>query len=295
MRHDGRSEKAAQIEFLPSSGLGRVAAPELGDMPVEFRVPVWSAIYAGMRDAIHYGIPPPRFDDPWHGIVPMWWMLYFKRPIDEVPRDPEAVMDRIKGVIMQSPYNKVFDLLTDLVRHQGCPQGMSEFINGELRISQMAYYLDTSGTPTFVPQSSSQEGEAVRDAMSVLAESGIDGAHTHLLNAAGTINQGKFADAVRESIHAVESVAKVISGQAHKDLRPAIKELEKRQLLTHGALAEGFIKLYGYTNDEKGIRHALLGEGKANVGQEEAVFMFGACASFCGYLCRKQAKMSAKN
>ena len=121
------------------------------------------------------------------------------------------------------------------------------------------------------------------------------GARAHLLKAAEAINGEKFADAVRESIHAVESVAKVISRQAHRTLGPAIKELQERQLLTHGALAEGFIKLYGYTNDEKGIRHALQEEDKANVGQEEAVFMFGACASFCGYLCRKQAKMSAKN
>ena len=159
----------------------------------------------------------------------------------------------------------------------------------------MAYYLDTSGTPTFVSQSSPQEGKAVRAAMSVLAESGMVGASAHLLKAAEAINGEKFADAVRESIHAVESVAKIISGDASKTLAPAIKELEKRGLLPHKALVAGLEKIYGYTNDEKGIRHALLEESKANVGQEEAVFMFGACASFCGYLCRKQAKIAAKN
>ena len=289
-------EKRRNLTFSQAEGLEKLPGPlKLGNVPHEFRVQVWSGIYAGMQDAVSYNMPSyPRFSQPWQGIVLMWWMFYFKRPLDEVPHE-EFVMQQIKGVIMQSPYNKVFDLLTALVRYKECPQGMPEFINRELRANQMAYYLDTNGPPTFVPQSSPQEGEAVRAAMSVLVESDMVGARAHLLKAAEEINGEKFADAVRESIHAVESVAKVISGQAHRTLGPAIKELQERQLLTHGALAEGFIKLYGYTNDEKGIRHALQEEDKANVGQEEAVFMFGACASFCGYLCRKQAKMSAKN
>ena len=285
-------EKRRNLTFSQAEGLAGLPGPlKLGDMPHEFRVQVWSGIYIYMNAAVYRG----TLTGPWNNIFSMLWMYYFKRTLDEIPKHPEDVMDCIKGVIMQMPYNEVFDLLTALMRHQECPQEVLEYIGGRLQANQMAYYLDTSGSPTFVPQSFPQEGEAVCDAMSVLAESGIDGAHTHLLNAAGAINQGKFADAVRESIHAVESVAKVISGQAHRTLGPAIKELQERQLLTHDALAEGFIKLYGYTNDEKGIRHALQEEDKANVGQEEAVFMFGACASFCGYLCRKQAKMPAKN
>ena len=69
--------------------------------------------------------------------------------------------------------------------------------------------------------------------------------------------------------------------------KPVDKFPEK--LLSHNALSESFQKLYGYTCDENGIRHSLLENGAANVGEEEALFMFGACA--CGYLCRKRGKM----
>ena len=88
----------------------------------------------------------------------------------------------------------------------------------------------------------------------------------------------------------MESVARQIAPES-QTLGDALRVLEKTGLLQHSALKAGFDKLYGYTNDEQGIRHALLGQGKPNVGPDEAVFMFGACASFASYLSRKQMVM----
>ena len=56
------------------------------------------------------------------------------------------------------------------------------------------------------------------------------------------------------------------------------------------AQREGWIWA-GYTSDEQGIRHALLEQGSANVGLEEALFMFGACASFAAYLTEKHRQV----
>ena len=49
--------------------------------------------------------------------------------------------------------------------------------------------------------------------------------------------------------------------------------------------------MYGYTNDENGIRHALLEEGAAAVDLDDAVFMFGACASFAAYLVNRHKQL----
>jgi hypothetical protein len=35
--------------------------------------------------------------------------------------------------------------------------------------------------------------------------------------------------------------------------------------------------LYGYTSDQKGIRHPLLDDGTADVDEADAMFMIGAC------------------
>ena len=114
----------------------------------------------------------------------------------------------------------------------------------------------------------------------------------HLRQAAEHIRSRKYADAIRESIHAVESVARSISPDANKTLGPALNSLEKAGLLKHPALKEAFSKLYGYTNDEPGIRHALDNKDTADVGVDEAVFMFGACASFAAYLSNKHQAMN---
>ena len=57
--------------------------------------------------------------------------------------------------------------------------------------------------------------------------------------------------------------------------------------MLHPALKDAFSKLYGYTSNEQGVRHALLDRTDAQAGQDEAVFMLGACASFASYLWRK--------
>ena len=74
--------------------------------------------------------------------------------------------------------------------------------------------------------------------------------------------------------------------EAAQTLGPALKSIERGGAL-HQALKKAFDTLYGYTSNEQGIRHALLDQTDAKVGQDEAMFMFGACASFASYLWRK--------
>lgn len=49
----------------------------------------------------------------------------------------------------------------------------------------------------------------------------------------------------------------------------------------HTALKEGFLKLYGYTNDEDGIRHAMLEEPKLTAA--DAKYFLMSCTSFANY------------
>ena len=115
----------------------------------------------------------------------------------------------------------------------------------------------------------------------------MENALVHLRNASKHIAAHDWADSVRESIHAVESVARQIDPSTSNKLSSALNSIEKRGVLQHPALKEALIKLYGYTSNEEGIRHALLNKPEANVTIDEAVFMLGVCASFASYLSRK--------
>jgi hypothetical protein len=71
-----------------------------------------------------------------------------------------------------------------------------------------------------------------------------------------------------------------------KTLGPALSRLEK-SVRIHSALRNGFSALYGFTNDEKGIRHTLLDEPVAHVDETDALYMLGSCAAFVSYLINK--------
>jgi hypothetical protein len=98
---------------------------------------------------------------------------------------------------------------------------------------------------------------------------------------------GRYADSVRESIHAVEATARVLEPSAA--LNSALGRLESSAKI-HRTLKHGFGNLYGYTSDEEGIRHPLLDDGTANVDETDALFMLGACAAFVSYLINKARK-----
>ena len=158
--------------------------------------------------------------------------------------------------------------------------------------SRLAYAIDETPPPTIIPAVTDAEGNTIIESMQTLRRAGLDGSAAHLKKAAEYINGNDWAGSIRESIHAVESVARQLDPQASGTLGSALASLEKREAL-HPALKGAFEKLYGYTSNEQGIRHALLDQSNASVGMDEAVFMLGACASFSSYLWRKHVAGAA--
>ena len=146
--------------------------------------------------------------------------------------------------------------------------------------------VDTNDPATILPAATPQEGDALIGALKLLNDGGYSGAETHLREAGVQINAGEWAESVRESIHAVESVARQLDPRGGKSFDDAMRALEDRVRI-HPALRKAFGGLYGYTSDEQGIRHALLDKPESPVGRDEAVFMLGACASFVTFLLSK--------
>ena len=225
---------------------------------------------------------------------------FIERAMGRFRRQPEGnvkttyteSMRSFEGVLMTQRFNKVLDFLEIVVEEQAANREFVYTIKTLFKKHAAAYWLDTSEFPyKFVPCANKEQGAATEEAIKTLREEDMEGAATHLRDAAGHINDGQFADSIADSIHAVESVARVLDPEANQTLTPALNSLQRAGVLNHPALKEAFSKLYGYTSDEEGIRHALLERGTADVGQEEALFMFGACASFAAYLTQKHQQV----
>ena len=209
--------------------------------------------------------------------------------------------DSLFEQILESPrFNKVIDLLEIMfntpyesdewkIISQMTEDFAKEIKNLFQRYSS-AYSLNIQERPYWFSPCMviKEQANAVEKAIEVIHNSGIDSAVTHLRQAAEHINMEQYADSLADSIHAVESVARTIASNNCDSLAQALKSLEDAGLLKHRALKDAFIKLYGYTSNEKGIRHALVDKNSADVGLDEAIFMYGACASFAAYLSRKR-------
>lgn len=207
---------------------------------------------------------------------------------------PEMVRNFFKDFVEEKKWHEVLTMVEFILRHQHCSESLHKRLIDAFNETPISYFVDESGgCPTIFPRISRESGEATRKAMQVVQDNGMDGAATHLREAAKHINAGQYADSIADSIHAVESVARTICPES-KTLGPALKSLEKAQILKHPALKQAFEKLYEYTNREQGIRHALLEKDAADVGLDEAIFMFGACASFAAYLTQKHRQQAGE-
>jgi hypothetical protein len=100
-----------------------------------------------------------------------------------------------------------------------------------------------------------------------------------------------YAKVIKESISAVEAMCQILVKKA-STLGEALKRLKDNGIGIHPALEEAFSKLYGYTSNENGIRHANINDDGTQAF-EEAKFMLVTCSAFVNYLIGKQAKIEA--
>ncbi|MBO9655224.1 MAG: hypothetical protein J7562_12900 [Agrobacterium tumefaciens] len=93
-----------------------------------------------------------------------------------------------------------------------------------------------------------------------------------------------FRNSIKESISAVESAAKIVTGNSSATLGDALKTLGREGEL-HPALRDAFFRLYGWTSDAEGIRHSMLEQSKLDLA--DARFMLIACSAFSNFLIDK--------
>lgn len=93
-----------------------------------------------------------------------------------------------------------------------------------------------------------------------------------------------YRNSMKESISAIERLSIQETGEKKGTLGQLLKKAGER-IDIHPALQEAFSKLYGYTSDESGIRHAL--SDRDVVDFEDAKYMLVVCSAFINYVAGK--------
>lgn len=259
---------------------------QLKKITKEFRARIWEVLVRSLNESscsdgdLLY--PKLIVTTPWLGIL---YDKHVRRDFALADEFTHAFSDQkeaLRAIIVDGDYVQVLGFLQWLIRHQACPPDLPAEIDYVLQDVRAAYRVADSDT--IIPIGSEAEAAAIKQVFIDIASTEFNGARSHLRSAAEQLTAGRFSASIRESIHAVESVARLL--EPHAELSKALAKLEKTAKI-HGALKSGFLSLYGYTSDEKGIRHALLEKDAPAADETDALFMMSACAAFVSYLINK--------
>lgn len=243
-------------------------------MPAHLRNSLWNTLLPWTRQQ--------REDQLLYAI----WRDFWKAPVDSIPvRESYARVSygdawrMVRESFFKAPWHGVYDFLEFLIGMGYSGRQLGAEIDKVLAAELAAYRVVDQ---QIVPVTDAQEVSALEEAIS---DRGVFAhAASHLSSALGLLSNRQHPDyrnSIKESISAVEAVAKIVSGKEKAELGDALSALEGSGKL-HGALRKGYAALYGYTSDANGIRHALMDE--PNLTADEAKYFLIACTSFVNYL-----------
>jgi len=257
---------------------------------VELRNGLWNCVF---ECYLRNYDPPPRSGSDIRGsnlehLILVLWHEFFKLPLDHAPlAGIYTAIEFIRDRFYAFKWYEVYDLVEFVVANG--PSLFSDnfrvMVNSVLERDNSAYRLVGD---TIVEITSTEEIESIETAMvDRLPTRGIG---AHLQQAAQHLADRKnpdYRNSIKESISAVETLCRHITGEPKATLGGAIKKLEPTIAL-HPALLEAFSKLYGYTSDQGGIRHSMMDE--ASPSFSDAKFMLVTCSAFINFVLGKCAE-----
>lgn len=214
----------------------------------------------------------------------LWWH-FFKKPVDTRPIHStgfegisyQQVWSEVREYFFSARWNEVYDFIEFVLKCYPRNDSIRQRLGHALATENAGFRIIDS---RFVPISDESEvdevSRAARDAFAPVS-SHIKAAIAHLTDR----SHPDYRNSIKESISAVEAMAKIVTGEAKATLEDALKTLERRGTL-HPALKSAFSKMYGYTSDASGIRHALIDED--HLTQADARYFLVVCSAFINLL-----------
>lgn len=263
------------------------ASAKPGEISERLRTLLWNDFDAACRELYHVDhdvglIESPEFSQ----FLEYVWSDYWARPADDYP-GLEKVMSRLKTGFLQGAWFLPFDVL-ELAFLYEFESGFNrtrlrKSIARRLNQESSAYMLVGNN---IIERMSGPEAQSVTTALS----SEEDAVRAHFEEALKKLSDRQnpdYRNSIKESISAVESACKKLTGDQSGDLNRALQKLDARKPF-HPAFKQSLEKLYAWTSDESGIRHSI--KDAPTVTKADAQFMLVTCSAFVNYLFARDAK-----
>jgi hypothetical protein len=212
------------------------------------------------------------------------WADLWNEPINRCPQISFLMEQIEKRALSEEPWHLLFDIFEELFKQHRpenllllTPAKTAENIRRALARQNSAY---TFVGGHFVDRMTDAEVQSIEKVL----RSPIEGIRDHFTTALQRLSDRESPDyrnSIKESILAVEAACKHLTGLQNATLGTALNQLHSTRPL-HPAFKEALSKLYGWTGDEDGIRHAIMESDK--IDRADAQFMLVTCSAFVNYL-----------
>lgn len=255
----------------------------------ELRVGLWNAVYSFyLSGATPYFSTNTPENKRVLGVCNILWKDYFKKPVDDIPKESSKTIDIIKRYHFDCIWYEVYDLIQFLANNCGSEErksGFKEYCNIVMEREVSGYRFVGN---VIAPITSKEEIAELEKAL--INKGQMAPVSVHLNTALERLSDKESPDyrnSIKESISAVEAMSSLIAGKEKAKLGEALNKISEKVDL-HPALKKSFSSLYGYTSNADGIRHALMELPCLNF--EDAKFMLVSCSAFINYLKVKASK-----
>ena len=217
------------------------------------------------------------------------WKEFFGNRVDQIPKYAsggvysQGVVQYIeKWIFYKAQWDEVYDFVEFIAQleQQGSGTNFINNINEALEKEVSGYRLING---CIAEITSEIEIDTIQEALD--ATTSLKTVSLHLITALEFLSNKQnpdYRNSIKESISAVEALCKIIAEDENATMGKALAIIEKKHSL-HPTLKEAYNKIYGYTSDANGIRHALL-EDDLPIEFEDAKFMLVSCSAFINYL-----------
>lgn len=210
------------------------------------------------------------------------WLSFFKKRLDARPNYCSQLLGQIRKYFFSAEWYEAYDFTECLVQYHG-REGLEKDLNVILERELAGYrFLKQQ----LIPITGQAEIESIQRALDATQFAGARGHLAQALSLLSDRENPDFRNSIKESISAVESLARELIGNPKATLGDALRLLEKCGVL-HGGLKSGMSAIYGYTSDADGIRHGMLDE--PHLDSADAKYYLVACSAFVNYLVEKHA------
>ncbi|CDF78422.1 conserved hypothetical protein, partial [Formosa agariphila KMM 3901] len=213
------------------------------------------------------------------------WIEFYNLTIDNIPYYKRDLLTKIKKHFFDCEWYEVYDFIEFIIQNPdpAYPELLIDSFNHSLKKELSGYRIISKNIVRITNENELTEINKIIES----EKSELNTVKIHIQTAISKLSDKKepdYRNSIKESISALEALCKIISGNKKDSLKTSLTKINEK-ISIHNGLMQGFLKIYGYTSDSDGIRHAML--EKDNLQQEDAILMLVMCSSFINYIVTK--------